>query len=273
MSWLSNYLYEPNLLVPGRRPVGGLKININHPYAHNLIAAFDGMSARNAVTKRTGAVEGQAKVRTPRGFEFDSDNSADYIEFDADLRSETAFGQDEFFIFALAIWPGGGIYPVFVANGDTGPGEWMLRLVDQRINFFGNGGSILLSSSASVTQGQPFTVAMARVLEGELYRGHLFLDGVADGVDTSAGGNLTAVSATAGIGQADLNANSWLNGSIALVYIWRGSLPVADYILAKKLNADPYQLWEPVPDAPFLPSEAIPPATGEDNAILMASNF
>lgn len=52
---------------------------------------------------------------------------------------------------------------------------------------------------------------------------------------------------------------------------------VWDYLLPdaamKEYTARPYQLFQAANDAPFRYSEAIPPVTGEDNAILMASNF
>lgn len=52
---------------------------------------------------------------------------------------------------------------------------------------------------------------------------------------------------------------------------------VWDYLLPdaamKEYTARPYQLFQAANDAPFRYSEAIPPVTGEDNAILMGSNF
>lgn len=98
----------------------------------------------------------------------------------------------------------------------------------------------------------------------------IYIDGVQTATDTQAT-NLTDVE--------EMEFFAWGDGAYGLPNSrgveWGAFWPnrcLSDSEI-KELHEDRYCLFAPANDAPFRYLEAVPPATGEDNAIFMGSNF
>lgn len=262
------------LLRPDKRPRGPNALKLSDPYTRNLIFSSTLLDNRNLATSLKGSIQGQAYFNKDIGIVCDATNQSDYLKFDSWTRNKLAFGNNDFLIVGKAIYGSGGsgANPTLVSNGDTGTDEWMLRYyrTAASLDFYGKGGSIRLTSSVlNLSDGEKFTFAVGRV--GDL--ASLYFNGALSDTDTSAGGGLFSVSSLAGIGAADENVSRWWDGSIEFVHIWSGVTSDSHIDIIQELELRPYRFIRPASDAPFLFPEEVPPVTGDDNAIFMASNF
>jgi len=206
----------PELLEPGRKPIGPVEINWLHPISRNLeYCQLFQPDMRNIVNGRADTIGGNVEIRGDYAyFPGGTINDIVTVNTDFDQKIGTAFS-----VFAIASFEvSASANPVLIARGDTGASEWMFR---RR-----NNNDLTLYIGVDLA-GDPITTAQKTSVAFTYDRfqvGGEDIDLFQDGIDTGGTGgatldaSLTAKQLTIGCG--DANSGRIFKGCIYAIFGW-----------------------------------------------------
>ena len=240
--WLpDSRLMAPALLEPGRKPATPVEIDWEHKYAKDLALYMILNDTRNLADNTAGTFTGDAYIDPSKGLE--CDGNGDTLVFSAATRKALAFGTNDFTILVKFRYETGGGYPTLISNGDTGSGEWMLR-VASGLSFYGDAGGIAFGTSNSMVNGAVYFGVVRQ--EGANCRVRLYdADFVELGFHyaTTSDRDLNAENANACLGGGDANTNRWWKGGIEWAIALNGTELSEEQCL--DLIRNPYQFLRP----------------------------
>lgn len=247
---LDKVLLEPNLLIPGRKPVGPVEIDNNNQTTKGLVSAYLLNGIGDAVDLRStnDGANNNVTLTTVNG-----DSSAYFNGSSAfyDLGSNSNLDTpDGLTILTRYVVRGGTGHRILWGN-DQNPGY---RYFDvngsNQFCRFNNLSGDTLTGAATLSNNTPYTGAC--VWDGANVT--LYLDGDVDATEASTG-TLQALTNNYAIGQYGTSSGLYFNGEIFFLYIWRRGLSAREI---KHVTDNPYSLFKPAASAPvFFPEAAV----------------
>ena len=237
-------LREPNLWVHGKKPIGQVKIDLEHRLSKGCVAFYLCNSFFNLITNGSGTVIGAVHIDPPRGMVFDG--NFDWYNADLATRTNFAFGTGDYSILIKAYKSPTQLAatPSFISNGAVGAGEWMLRVSGSTdLNFYADVGAISVTDSVvSFPNDSIGYAAVTRV--GNKVTLYNYKDGIYHNeASQTAAHDLDAVHSAAGLGQAANDNNRALTGTMYWAMVFKGVGLNRGQL--DSLFSDPYQILMP----------------------------
>ena len=231
--------FSPDFSRPGVKPVGPVEIDYSNLITRKLSLVLLGnqQTPINLVNGKHLTINGSITHSPQNGWMF-GNTTADYIS-DSSLEYGVS-GRFSSYIVGDAEQNASGGLPTYIARGDVGSNEWMLRHKENGIlGFYAHNGSFNTNSplgrlSYDEQQVVGFSFDTADKVE-------IYINGSSQAQDTSGSFSGTS-SKPLTIGAADGDANRPFAGSMNLVVMFSRLLSDAEH---RSLAKDPYQILKP----------------------------